>query len=165
MFDPSVEMPIGYNPEFVRRVQASRHAKAREEVMQMIDEATQQSRHMILQAKVRAGRIVDGARQEAAEIISMATLTRTIPEPELDDLRPVEDIAMEAAATFKVSMAQIRGKGKSSSMSAARQAVIAAVYVHRPDLSLNQIGKFFCRDHTTILHAVRKLGVWRGVAR
>jgi chromosomal replication initiator protein len=39
-----------------------------------------------------------------------------------------------------------------------------AVYDERKDLSLPSIGKLFCRDHTTILHAVRKVKADRGAA-
>jgi chromosomal replication initiation ATPase DnaA len=46
---------------------------------------------------------------------------------------------------------------------AVRQAAMADVYVLCPHLSLPQIGRLFGgRDHTTVLHAVMKMGVWRG---
>lgn len=48
------------------------------------------------------------------------------------------------------------------SLVAVRQAAMADVYVKCPHLSLPQIGKMFGgRDHTTVLHAVQKLGVHR----
>lgn len=47
-----------------------------------------------------------------------------------------------------------------------RHKAIAKVYVERTDLSLIEIGMHFGgRDHTTIMSAVKKMGVWRGENR
>lgn len=47
---------------------------------------------------------------------------------------------------------------------AARHACVKAVYEQRKDLSLPQIGRIFQRDHTTILHAIRKTEATRAEA-
>jgi hypothetical protein len=44
----------------------------------------------------------------------------------------------------------------------ARRAAIAAVAERFPEWSLPQLGRFFGRDHSTILHNLRKAGVKRG---
>jgi hypothetical protein len=45
----------------------------------------------------------------------------------------------------------------------ARHEAMARVYEACPHMSMVQIGKVFHRDHTSVLSAVKKLGVWRGV--
>lgn len=42
-----------------------------------------------------------------------------------------------------------------------RHKCMVAVYTERADMSIPQIGRVFDRDHTTILHAVNKLGAKR----
>lgn len=45
---------------------------------------------------------------------------------------------------------------------AARQTAMYEVRTRRPDLSLPQIGRLFGgRDHTTVLHAIRKIEAQR----
>jgi chromosomal replication initiation ATPase DnaA len=40
---------------------------------------------------------------------------------------------------------------------------MAEIYVQCPGMSLPEIGRMFGgRDHTTVIHAIKKLGVWRG---
>lgn len=41
----------------------------------------------------------------------------------------------------------------------ARQAAQAAVWIET-NLSLPQVGRYFRRDHTTVLHSIRKTGAW-----
>lgn len=60
----------------------------------------------------------------------------------------------------QVSHADIVGPRRTVYIVIPRQAAMVAVYIQCPHLSLPQIGSVFRRDHTTVLHAIRKLGAW-----
>lgn len=55
-----------------------------------------------------------------------------------------------------ITIKDIRAPGRMKKVVAARHEAIAAIRRIRPDLSLPAIGRFFNRDHTTILSALRK---------
>lgn len=55
-----------------------------------------------------------------------------------------------------ITIKDIRAPGRKKKVVAARHEAIAAIRRIRPDLSLTTIGRFFNRDHTTILNALRK---------
>lgn len=57
-----------------------------------------------------------------------------------------------------VTVAQVRGGGRARKVCYPRQLSMYEVRRQRPDLSLPAIGRWFGgRDHTTVLHAVRKI--------
>lgn len=64
------------------------------------------------------------------------------------------------ARDFGVTVAEITGPRRGGKVLKARHAVIVAVYQARPDLTLPALGRMFNRDHTTILSALRKAGVY-----
>lgn len=66
-------------------------------------------------------------------------------------------VAGEHGYTVEQVLAYDRRRG----MVACRQAAMVEAYLRRPDLSFLQIARVFRRDHTTILHAVQKLGAVR----
>ena len=67
----------------------------------------------------------------------------------------MREIAEEIAALHGASLAALKGPRREKSISMARQQAMAAIYAtHR--FSQPQIGKFFNRHHTTVLHAVRR---------
>lgn len=73
---------------------------------------------------------------------------------------PVEQIIHEEAERFGLRYEDIIGKRRMREIVMARQAAMARAYVERPDLSLPQIGRLFGgKDHTTVLHAAKKMGV------
>jgi chromosomal replication initiation ATPase DnaA len=164
------EAGIGYNPEFVKRVLASRDEKAKEEARQILREATLEAQKLLTRARIEARRITDEAAAEHDRIITMAKLdayVRAAAEKKsstaLKELRAIDEIAMEMCQSLGVDLHEVKGRCRGREISAARHAIIAAVYVQRPDMSLNQIGRYFNRDHTSVLHAVQQTGVWRGV--
>lgn len=63
----------------------------------------------------------------------------------------------------EASWDRIIGKNRSQLVQEPRQACIVAVYLQRPDLSFPDIGRIFFRDHTSIMHIVRKHGVSRSL--
>lgn len=72
----------------------------------------------------------------------------------------VEDIIPIVAERHNVTVADIKGAGRSKRVVAARFEAIAEARRLRPDLSLTQLGRLFGkRDHTTIRHALIKMGM------
>lgn len=75
------------------------------------------------------------------------------------DKKPVRTIIAEVLAEFPdVTWEEISGIRRTRRLVIPRQRCMFEVSRQRPDLSLPAIGRIFGgRDHTTILHAVRKL--------
>jgi hypothetical protein len=62
----------------------------------------------------------------------------------------------------KITISQVKGAGRRRDVVAARQKAMWVVRQERPDLSFPAIGRWFGgRDHTTVLHAVRKIDAMR----
>lgn len=104
-------------------------------------------------AEAEALRIIEAARKEAARLTAIE-----------EESRPdVGDIVRAIALKHMISPAIIIGPRRDRAAVAARYEAMALAYQRRPDLSLSQIARYFGnRDHTTIIHAVQKMGVWRG---
>lgn len=74
--------------------------------------------------------------------------------------RAVSEIIQEVGEKHGVTKGEIIGDRRSRYIVAARHEAMARVYKARPDLSLPMIGRLFGgRDHTTVIHAARKMGV------
>lgn len=74
-------------------------------------------------------------------------------------------IVRAAAMRHGVTVEDILGTCKVPRLIEARFEAIAEVYVALPQWSLKRLGQFFGgRDHTTILNAVKRMGVRRGGA-
>lgn len=73
--------------------------------------------------------------------------------------RSMMEIAMEALSHHPgVLLSDVRGVRRLRRIVDARQYVMYRLYAERDDVSLPMIGRFLGgKDHTTILHAVRKL--------
>jgi chromosomal replication initiation ATPase DnaA len=77
----------------------------------------------------------------------------------------VKAIIARCAARHGYTAEQLKAKGRSKPLVAARNEAIALVAKCFPDFSMPHIGKIFGgRDHTTILHALGRLGRQRGVS-
>lgn len=62
-----------------------------------------------------------------------------------------------------VTLDEIRGAHRHRNIVAARQACMYAIYTERKDVSLPMLGHFFGgRDHSTALHAVKRVAALRG---
>ncbi len=76
---------------------------------------------------------------------------------------PPKAIIAEILADFDgISVADVMSHRRGRHLISARHACVYAVHKRRPDLSYPQLGRIFERDHTTILHAVRKCEAERG---
>ncbi|NNM75031.1 helix-turn-helix domain-containing protein [Enterovirga aerilata] len=101
-------------------------------------------------------RATQGQRQQEAflrQIEQLRAAFAGLPE------RPAKIIA-RVAREHGLTAADITGRSQTAPMIRARFAAVAEVRRIRPDLSLPQIGRAFGgRDHTTILSALRKMGL------
>lgn len=95
-----------------------------------------------------------------ARILSQAEMLQAIDddgEEPTDHRRSVPEIVAEVLTRFPgVTWADVKSIRRTRQLVEPRQACIKAVYDERKDLSLPRIGRLFNRDHTTILHAIRK---------
>jgi chromosomal replication initiation ATPase DnaA len=154
-----------YAHALIREARAERSrllTAARKSASALVDGARSDAERLISEAKAEVERLVRDARNEARVLIEMA-------EQGTADLPPrpaVRDIIKDAAERTGVSVSDIVSHRRAKGINVARREAMAAVYQQRPDLSLPQLGRLFGgRDHTTILHAVRKAGVYRGGAK
>ena len=111
-------------------------------------------------------RELEGAliRLTAFASLNRQEITRDVAEIVLKDLiadtmtKPITAamIMAETADHFGISVEELRSPGRSANLALARQI---AMYLCRDltDLSLPKIGQEFDRDHTTVIHACRKI--------
>ena len=119
-------------------------------------------------------RELEGALTRVAALASLnqQEMTVALAEEVLNDLMPqdaapvdAETIMESSARYFGISHDDLTGSSRVASIASARQI---AMYLCREltDLSLPKIGaKFGGRDHSTVLHAVRKISEKIGVDR
>ena len=151
----------GYNPAFFKRVQEKRRR----------EEAAAQARADAEKAREDKRRREELARLglEAVQHFRCITVIENGKAVSLDDVdreplvfapkTPVKEIIAHVAAIYGYPVSDILGPRRRKPIVKARHAAMKAVADARPDLSYPQIGKFFGgRDHTTILHAIQKLG-------
>jgi len=128
--------------------------------------ADRESHHRQTEAKLQ--RLELDLADAQARILSQAEMLLAIndvgDEP-TDNRRPVPAIVAEVLADYPgTTWADVKSLRRTRELVAPRQACMVAVYDERKDLSLPQIGRLFNRDHTTVLHAVRKVKAQRGEA-
>ena len=137
----------GYNPEFVRRVEARREMERRERLI----------------AEMKAKKQAEKERRANLEtaLVEDARVARVIAQyREVEILRgkkSVRQIILETAIKHGVTEAEILGPCRTKKYVDARHEAMWRARQERPDLSLPQIGNAFRRDHTSILSAVRKM--------
>jgi hypothetical protein len=66
-------------------------------------------------------------------------------------------VTSEAARLSGLTLADLRGEDTSRAVSRARQRAMWAIRTLRPDVSTIRVGHYFRRDHTTVMHACRKI--------
>jgi chromosomal replication initiation ATPase DnaA len=68
---------------------------------------------------------------------------------------PVREIAASVADKYGLTVDDLRGTDRTRRVAWPRQEAMAEIRRHRQDMSLPDIGRFFNRDHTTVIHALR----------
>jgi len=92
-----------------------------------------------------------------------------LPNGSKATLKSMDQVAAGVAAMHGFTLAEIKGRCRQKRICQARFAVIAALRAERnrhgePRWSLPAIGRFLNRDHTTIIHALRRVEAATGVA-
>lgn len=133
-----------------------------------LDDIRAEAAKIIAEAQAEAAAVVEAALAEARQ--QMAAMVKearglvdvaTVVEDHQPQRRVVADIIREVAARTGVPARRIVGRGAAKHIVAARREAIAEAYLARPDLSLPVLGRLFGnRDHTTILHSLRRAGVY-----
>lgn len=95
--------------------------------------------------------------QSLARLREAAEFRHIIDRP---DGEAIADLIAGTARRHSVSVVTLMGPDRTAPMLAARWAAIAAVHKAFPRLSLTRLGHVFQRDHTTILNALRRQGLW-----
>lgn len=68
----------------------------------------------------------------------------------------VRRLAGEIARRKGAAIALVMGKSRTAPVVKVRHAIIEEIHKEHPEISVSDIGRAFNRDHTTILHALRK---------
>lgn len=75
--------------------------------------------------------------------------------PELRDVRIIDRIAKRVAETCNIPLDVMRSTKRDALTAHARQ--LAMFKAHQSGCTLSGIGRYFQRDHTTVLHGVRRV--------
>lgn len=67
-----------------------------------------------------------------------------------------ETIARLVAGTYGFSITEVRGKKKNCKELVELRHMMAWLFYNNTDWGLAKVGKFFRRDHTTVIHSIRK---------
>lgn len=148
--------PAIFNPAFVRTVWAKRRRLALPKpVKPTIGALLKQFKKTQRAEKRRERRLQRELENRFKEV-------RVRKEIELEGHPSVKEIIAEVAKKRGVSVHAILGSDRFRWLVAIRHEAIVLAATLRPDLSLPVLGKAFGgKDHTTILHALRKAGVVR----
>lgn len=77
--------------------------------------------------------------------------------PERGTYRSMVEIATEVAQSYKLRVSDLKGKEVGKTYSWPRQEAMYAIR-KETGYSLTKIGRFFNRDHTTVIHSLRTHG-------
>lgn len=95
--------------------------------------------------------------RKAREIHEVTKALRSMPPP----TAPAAEIIAGAAERYGLKVADIIGKSRDVLVSAVRHHAMGLVHVAYPDWGLPRLGRTFQRDHTTVLAALRRNGIYR----
>ena len=86
------------------------------------------------------------------------------PNPAFAPRVRAKQIVQKIACDHGVTAEDVLGTSRTAKTVKARHAAIAEIYTTFPQWSLEKVAQFFGVHHTSVLHAIRKMGVWRGAA-
>lgn len=85
-------------------------------------------------------------------------------EDAMSDTEEARQILKSVAALHCVKVSEIMADNRMAHVSAARHAAVGAIAENFTEWTLHRIGRFFGRDHSTIVNSLRIVGVRRGQA-
>lgn len=166
-----------YNRDFVKRVQAKRRKEAEQKLREERERLRAERAAKEARIRQRSARLKAEAEKckeqlkEATDIkrkfnMERARLLEIMQEMgEFEEAISVQEIIREKAKEYGVTPDHIKGNGRNAFLVRVRHEAMAEAYLRRPDMSLTQIGKQFGnKDHTTVLSALRKAGVYKTAA-
>lgn len=130
----------GYNPSFVKRVREKRAQQRRAEALGVQDRTL---------AKAGANEAINVLASERDEKLSRLA--------SMDVITP-KDFAVRFVAQRGFLWQEIISDSRKHPVVQVRHAAILAVIEAFPALSFPKVGHLFRRDHTSIIHVVRKAG-------
>jgi len=137
------------NPDFVRRVRERRREEAR-------------AAQIAAEVEKRRQAAEKEESRKAAQAMKATQAYRIIVVNEAHEGKyPARSIIERVSVAMGIPYREIVGASRMRDIAEARQVAMYEVRKLRPDLSLPQIGRIFGRDHTTVLHAVQKIGAMR----
>lgn len=98
---------------------------------------------------------------EAIESALRRTTYDNVPGTYLD--AAVQPILSEICVKYKVTLNDLRSRRRNAALVAIRHEAMQAIKDGTP-LSLVEIGRIFGKDHTTVLHGIRKVEAMRAAA-
>jgi len=107
--------------------------------------------------RIAASRVVKLPAPSRPPMPRLGIRLELCPEPLPES--PAREIIARVAAWHGLTFEDIIGKRHRLDWSTARRDAVAAVKMSKPHLSLTQLALVFDRDHTTILHHLRKAGM------
>lgn len=159
MFDASSErVPDqryrGMNPEFVKAVWAKRRAALPRQ---------KPGPKPMTERKIEQPKLVQSVAQPliSTEVI-VANFRVIVPGISPMSKLKGKDIIKRVCWEYEMDVASVLGTSRNKKVVKVRQLAMVAVRRLRPDLHLTDIGRLFNRDHTTVLHSLKKHGVWHG---
>lgn len=147
----------GYNPAFVRRVREKRE-QARQMALIQAKEHARRERSTYSENLAREKDERSIAKAEANEAITVLVSERDKKLALLASMEVItpKDFAARLAARHGFLWDEIISDGRGQPLVRVRHAVILAVIEAYPALSYPKVGHLFRRDHSSILHVVRK---------
>ncbi len=103
-----------------------------------------------------AASVLAEARTHAATIVAEAVVTARAKIDVGPALPSVAEIIKATAMRHRITVGALLGRGRTRPVVAARHEAITLAHAARPDFSMPALGRIFRRDHTAILHALRK---------
>lgn len=147
------------NPNFVKRARQTQARKKAEEDLRRSQEQREWAAKKIEWAKREARERDERTRLALRAEERLSSLLCGLGAPKARSAMGVADIIATVALKHGVTPAEIKGRSRKVEIVAARHEAMAETRRLRPDLSYPLIGKLFGgRDHTTVIHAVKKMG-------
>lgn len=143
----SSENGIGYNPAFLRKVREKQRLAKQE-----AERAEAREKHLAEQLAKAKARLAYEQRQQQDNAHAHYTEYNVIPLERSSIRDMIKATAIQHGTTYE----EIVGPRRSKGLTTIRDACVRAAADARPDLSLVSIGKIFNRDHTSIIHSLKK---------